>query len=967
MKRLILSLLAILLFANTSFSQVQEHIVKFIVQNKADIQTLPKYLSIDRVSGDTVIAYLPNDKTFSEFKKLYPKFIELPKPGSYLRKKAMATSVDDLISGWDLYPTYPVYVQYMQKIAHDYPYLCRLDTIGKSQNGRLLLVLKITDNPDKTEFKPQFFYTSTMHGDEVTGYMFLLRFIDYLLSNYGKDANVTWLVNNYEIYINPLANPDGTYAGGDDDISGAVRYYANGIDPNRNFEPQPGGYSADDPGYCPETEAMKVFASKHRFVMSANLHGGAEVYNYPWDVWTTSEHPHPDNDWFKAVASVFVDSARIYDANYFTDPYSSGYTEGADWYSIKGGRQDYMNFVQHCKEVTLEVSSSKMPSSSEMPTFFKYLLSPMFWYITETTNGIQGLVLDSDGKPLQRRIVLDGYDVVADSSFVLSRASDGAFFRPVQPGSYTVLVQDLSGNTEYSKDITTTSGRNFMFFAPQNLDSIQVCLKTLILNTNTSIPNTYVHIKGLTNTFDDTVITGDNGLTTLKLYPGIYKMTTNFDGFLFPITNFVEVYNGIDTILLEQFNYNNTQIKLSNFLTNQPIASANIQVTLNDKTLNKTTDAQGQANLQLIKSYTYKISISKTGYYDFDTTITANSDNQQIEINLKPIVQVKLYLIDSTQNQKISGAKIELYDIDKNLVNQYTTDDSGLVNFTLPQFDIYTAKIILDSLPNIYKTIKPECDSITDTIYVVPTFAELTVIDTINQQPVKQAVVEIFNDQSFYTDTTGKLFLKGSSVDPLPANVYATGYYSKKAQIQLSRDTARDTIYIYPKVYYNFTVLDSATGQPLAGVSVLLQLNDSQQLSYFTDTQGQVQITWPNYAPYLVSFSKTGYITKKFIFNPADENSIQIDKTIKLSSNLSDTNKNADNISVYPNPTQNIITISNSANYTLTITDLTGRILIRKKLEKDNESLNLSNFESGLYIILLEKNNEHYSTIVIKQ
>jgi len=45
--------------------------------------------------------------------------------------------------------------------------------------------------------------------------------------------------------------------------------------------------------------------------------------------------------------------ARENNAYYFTSPYSSGITEGGDWYAISGGRQDYMNFVHHCKEVTL--------------------------------------------------------------------------------------------------------------------------------------------------------------------------------------------------------------------------------------------------------------------------------------------------------------------------------------------------------------------------------------------------------------------------------------------------------------------------------------------------------------------------------------------------------------------------------------------------------------------------------------
>jgi len=49
-------------------------------------------------------------------------------------------------------------------------------------------------------------YTSSMHGDELTGYVLMLRLIDSLLSTYGTNPRVTNLVNNFEIWINPLAN-----------------------------------------------------------------------------------------------------------------------------------------------------------------------------------------------------------------------------------------------------------------------------------------------------------------------------------------------------------------------------------------------------------------------------------------------------------------------------------------------------------------------------------------------------------------------------------------------------------------------------------------------------------------------------------------------------------------------------------------------------------------------------------------
>ncbi len=69
----------------------------------------------------------------------------------------------------------------------------------------------------------------------------MLRLIDHLLRGYGDDPEITALVDETEIWINPLANPDGTYFGGDDTVADAIRYYTttgggdSGVDPNRNF------------------------------------------------------------------------------------------------------------------------------------------------------------------------------------------------------------------------------------------------------------------------------------------------------------------------------------------------------------------------------------------------------------------------------------------------------------------------------------------------------------------------------------------------------------------------------------------------------------------------------------------------------------------------------------------------------------------------------------------------------------
>ncbi|HSN49783.1 MAG TPA: M14 family zinc carboxypeptidase, partial [Bacteroidales bacterium] len=165
---------------------------------------------------------------------------------------------------WDSYPTYSQYDSIMRFLASSYPALCVLDTIGKSINGRLVLVLKISDNCKTDETEPEVFYTSSIHGDETAGFILMLRLSEYLLKNYSLNNRVKNLVDNLEIWINPLANPDGTYRNSNYILS-PVRFNANGYDLNRNF-PDPDGPVVKRQK---ETLDMMRFLADRRFVLSA--------------------------------------------------------------------------------------------------------------------------------------------------------------------------------------------------------------------------------------------------------------------------------------------------------------------------------------------------------------------------------------------------------------------------------------------------------------------------------------------------------------------------------------------------------------------------------------------------------------------------------------------------------------------------------------------------------------------------
>ncbi len=306
----------------------------------------------------------------------FPSVVE----NSSSKSVQMASSVSEM-ANWNRYPTYETYLAMMQKWAEDFPTLCHVDTIGTSVQGRLILSMYIEKQTDDEMYRPEFFYSSTMHGDEVTGYVMMLRLIDTLLNGYGSNPQYTNLIDGTRISINPLSNPDGTYRGGNDNVRYAMRYNANYVDLNRNY-PDPFG-TLPLSSQQRENTAMINYFNDHNFRLSANIHGGAEVMNYPWDSFTTDENPHPDRAWWIDVSRRFVDTSRTYSNNHFRDTYSSGITAGGDWYVISNGRQDYVNYYHNCREMTMEISSDKMIDSEQLPEYWRFLQHSLVNYIEE--------------------------------------------------------------------------------------------------------------------------------------------------------------------------------------------------------------------------------------------------------------------------------------------------------------------------------------------------------------------------------------------------------------------------------------------------------------------------------------------------------------------------------------------------------------------------------------------------------
>jgi len=445
-------------FALESFGQSNQTLtypVTYVeaVVDAATLQSLAHGFSVDRVDRNadgtfkTRICLSFNE--FDDFLAMDIPYTSIPRTRANVR---MAQDYEQMTTSWNRYPTYSTYLAMMDTFRTHHPNLCEIDTILAATPGsHKILCAHISNNLSDNQGKPSVLYISTIHGDEVVGYYMMLRLIHYLLNSYGIDSYVTDLVNNIDLWICPLYNPDGTYFTSNDQINESptsIRYNRHFEDLNRVF-PEAGQPIAKS-GYEPEVEAMMAFMSAHNFTLAANLHGGAEVFNYPWDKWKTWQRSHADAAWWNFVGRSFADTCHLYNANYMTEE-DNGVTEGGDWYVITGSMQDYHNWYLGTRHVTIEVSNNKVASSNNLSNLWGYAYRSLLNYIAEADNGFHGTVTDSvTGEPLEALVYITDHDV--DHSYVESVLPYGDYHRPIKAGQYAVTY---SAEGYFPKTIVT--------------------------------------------------------------------------------------------------------------------------------------------------------------------------------------------------------------------------------------------------------------------------------------------------------------------------------------------------------------------------------------------------------------------------------------------------------------------------------------------------------------------------------
>lgn len=269
----------------------------------------------------------------------------------------------------------------LQIAQASHPELVQLIDIGdsweKTQNAaeRDIWAVKISDHVQRDEDEPEVLIMGLHHAREIITPAIVLDYMNLLLAGYGQDPYLTYLVNNRQIWLIPIVNPDGLEYVFNNDLWWRKNRRRNdngsfGIDLNRNYgynwgydnagsSPNPGSstYRGTAPFSEPETAALRDFVLTRQFRTSLSYHSYGRLMIYPWGY---AVEKTPDHNSFVALA----DSMVAY------NDYLPGLGIETVGYFVNGDSDDWLYGEQTLKAkifaLTPEVGTQFHPDTTEI-------------------------------------------------------------------------------------------------------------------------------------------------------------------------------------------------------------------------------------------------------------------------------------------------------------------------------------------------------------------------------------------------------------------------------------------------------------------------------------------------------------------------------------------------------------------------------------------------------------------------
>jgi carboxypeptidase D len=139
---------------------------------------------------------------------------------------------------------------------------------------------------------------------------------------------------------------------------------------------------------------------------------------------------------------------------YANSEFSQGITNGAAWYAVYGGMQDWCYRYLGCVDMTIELSNAKRPAYTTLPGYWSDNMESMLSYLEAVHIGVRGIVTDSiTGKPIYAKVIVSG-----NTQPVFTDSDVGDYYRLLLPGTYSLTYSAAGHNSKTVDNVRVVDG-----------------------------------------------------------------------------------------------------------------------------------------------------------------------------------------------------------------------------------------------------------------------------------------------------------------------------------------------------------------------------------------------------------------------------------------------------------------------------------------------------------------------------
>lgn len=365
------------------------------------------------------------------------------------------------ITWYQNYHNYANVISYLNNLAAAHPQLATIETIGQSIEGRAIPVIRIT-GPGDASNRPVVFINGTQHAREWITTKVVMYIAENLLTNYGSDTRVTSLLDQCEVFVVPIVNPDGfSYTWTNNRLWRKNRRGGYGVDLNRNWGWQWGGLGSDGntssevyrgtaPFSEPETQIVRNYVQADgRVVAAIDYHSYSQLILWPWSYDAVDP---PADDLARYMSVAFQMRQEMLDAGgvpYTAEPSYTLYPAAgvaSDWFYGQLDAFAYTIELRDTGTFGFELPASQiLPTCQENWPAFLYFAEQAILPISMTVpNGVPSFA--STSQPTTFQVAITD----AASSYA---AGTAALHYRVGSGSYTTAALTPLGGTLFEASL----------------------------------------------------------------------------------------------------------------------------------------------------------------------------------------------------------------------------------------------------------------------------------------------------------------------------------------------------------------------------------------------------------------------------------------------------------------------------------------------------------------------------------